>query len=1329
MNFTVRFIGSLIKYVIYLCIILIAVSAALFWFDTGSWLMLPLVQRAGNFFLSPMTLEIDSLDGSVREGYKLEGLKLKSGDQELLTLSQASVSPDWNLILSGMDGIPFVKSLYIHGFSSDLDNVMVLTDFFAVSEDEDDAPDEEDDEEDEASSPIHINPFILSVRDVNFGTPYADLSLDAMTLSTDGNFVLNAEILSRDNTLPLKANARINFEPIEIISSDLFIGQKGTGKFTGTLEPLKAYISLTALSLDEFMKFAPDLGVKASGRIDARVSAVSDDGKLRASGVLSMPRADVMGVPLNFRLPFSWDGVSVFALDNAALNTKAAGLKANAEADINTLRVKADGEALNISLNEIGKMFAPDIGLKGEGGNIKFDVDTVASGDVMSILAKTKADVTADIPQITAAGIQILRSLAGHVNIAPGYAPRLSLSGEIFRGKLFARGEAQTGTDGSIKPSAIISVVNLDIPTLINTFPSLAKSVKKPSGKITARAVISDTLNVDGRITSDRLSANGITVNNLLGEVFYNHSRGTAELGGLSLNMGKGRLSASGSANLRSERFSFRADAENFSPSVIPDLRDVKGTYNLTAQGSGKYTDINSIKTEATLSAKNAGYADYAIGNINIPVDFAKGVVKISSGLITLPKGRVTLNGNVNINVGRFDLTANAQNVEPRYIKGLQDLAGVFSLNASASGNYTDINAIRAKADLKARNVGYSGYTLGNVDLPVNFASNLLSIPNARATLPGGNISLKGSVNLKNAGNPGLDIAVSTQGINLAEVMTKFGLQDKSMPVSGKVWGNVSVKGPVKNAGVNVMLRAADVKAGDIVDLPSGALDVSGTTQRVNVRNLEATVNGAMIKGSGNMNINQKDIMNSNMNFQAVVRRLDLKKLLTQFTGSAPVTGMLRGDIALTGTVSRPALDVRTGSPVILGANEINDIAVKLRTPQNNHYTVNAKARINDFRPEADVDLRNNNGIWAYSVKTKPLDIDKAIQTQMPDMKGTAKGFLTVKVDGSTKPNADINVNANVPSLTVIDKVKVKDISVPVVYRPSVNRVEIRKASALLSDGEINSGFEYDINKSSWQGNVKVAHLDFGKLANLFLPEGELIGSIDAQVVMNGQQGTKANGMLATSYANGKFATTPGYFHKMAMLDRITPTKRISFEKIGGTFFWNGSDIFLNPGTGAQAGNDEPLYRYVSVNGSLGIPGKGLKLLCDGRFDLKILDQMLGAMKGVFQYMTGSLGRNVLKDAAGRVLGIKRRDFQNVSFTLANSWDKLRLENLKITKPIEDFLPIDMLNKETEEQRDDTQFKLQLKFPVGKGNKSVEDESTSDQLKEQMIDNLFNWGL
>ena len=360
-----------------------------------------------------------------------------------------------------------------------------------------------------------------------------------------------------------------------------------------------------------------------------------------------------------------------------------------------------------------------------------------------------------------------------------------------------------------------------------------------------------------------------------------------------------------------------------------------------------------------------------------------------------------------------------------------------------------------------------------------------------------------------------------------------------------------------------------------------------------------------------------------------------------------------------------------------------------------------------------------------YDIRTKPLDLNKAIEVQTPSMAGIVAGSATVNVNGSINGSSLSPVNINVKSnrVKVIDKVNIEKISLPVVFNVANNKITMKNGSAIINNGNITSNFDADLTKNSWNAKANVAHLDFGKLAQPFMPEGELVGEVDADITAKGTFGT-----MPTSFANGKFATTPGYIHKMDIINRVSPAKKITFEKISGSFFWNGRDLFLNPGTGARADAKEPLYRYVSLNGPLGIPGKGLRLNFDGRFDLKMLDRLLGAMKGVFQYMTGGLtgSTNFLRDAAGRMLGVKRRDFQNVSFTLANSWDNLQFLDLKVTKPIEEFLPINMLNKNEEAQREEQKFKLQLKFPVGKGEHNPEDDSTEDQLKQQLIDNLFD---
>ena len=1362
MNFNVRFIGSVIKYFIYLLIILIAAGAALFWFDTGSWLVQPLAEKAGNFFLDPLKIEIKAINGSVRNGYSLDGLRLISGDKDLFVLNHASVSPDWDLVLSGMNGLPFIKSLNVRGISSDLDSVMALSNHFA-------SPEDENQDEEEENSPlslegIKINPANIAVQDIFFGTPYADLLLDELSLNEAGRFLLNAEVVSGENVLPLRTSANVNFSPLEIISSDILIGNKGSGKFSGTFEPLKLRLDLTALSLEEFMQFSPS-SIDVSGRIDGRIFAESRDGSISASGIISMPRAEVMNIPLNFRLPFGFSG-STFTLDNAVLNTKAAGLNLSVSGDIEKMKFAANGEARNISLSEIGSMFAPEIGLRGENGYIKFNVDTqITDNIIQDIFTRTKANALADIPGISAMGINAVENLSAHVKLTPNVTPQISMGGKIFGGKLFARAEAVQDSQGNVKPDGIImSIVNLDIPSLFRAIPQLSAMIKdvKPSGKITATARVSDVMNslkVHGKLTSDRLGAYGITLSGIEALMNYDYKAETAELSGLKANLGKGLITAHGKADLKHGNFRAAAKAHDLELKAIPDLRQVSGTYALNADVSGNYNRINSIRADAVLTARNAGYTNINRINADIPVTFRDGVITVSDARAEFPGGHMALKAHADTKTSEFRAEAEARNVDLRFIPQLKDVQGRYSLTADASGKYTDIHSIIANVLLNARNAGYSGMTFGNADIPANFRHSIITINGATASLPGGKLNLRGTVNIKNTSNPALDISASTSGINISQLMTALKLQDQSMPVSGKVSGTTSIKGNLSNGIVRADLHASDIKAGDVmtlknaaleaggtlnassiraklraenlkaagfVNIPSALIDARGNMRAITIKDIDIQLNGSTIKGVGVISPNMKNFMHSQMDIDTTLKHLDLKALLKNFMEKPPIEGAIDARAGIRGSLSQPVLDLQLTRPILYGKSEINDVALKVRSPQQNHFMITAKARIDKFSPESDIDIKIRNGVVDYVVDTKPLDIGSAIQTQMPEMAGIADGFAVVHVEGSTRENAPILINAKSKAINIMKKIKIQDISLPVTFLTSKNRIEMKNGSAKLSGGVINSVFTADIGKdeTEWKGNVKVSHLDFGKLAAPFMPEGELVGSVDAQVSMKGTSTQYIN----LSFAEGKFVTGPGYIHKIKAIENITPTKRISFEKINGSFFWNGQDLFLNPGTGARAGKDEPLYRYFTVNGSTGLQGKGLRLLCDGRFDLKILDQLLGAMKGVFQYMTGSLAQNVLRDAAGRVLGIKRRDFQNVSFTLANSWDKLHILNINITKPIDDFLPINVLNRDEEKQKDGAQFKLNLRIPTGPGDPSIEEESTSDQFKQQLIDNIFNIG-
>jgi hypothetical protein len=212
-------------------------------------------------------------------------------------------------------------------------------------------------------------------------------------------------------------------------------------------------------------------------------------------------------------------------------------------------------------------------------------------------------------------------------------------------------------------------------------------------------------------------------------------------------------------------------------------------------------------------------------------------------------------------------------------------------------------------------------------------------------------------------------------------------------------------------------------------------------------------------------------------------------------------------------------------------------------------------------------------------------------------------------------------------------------------------------------------------------------------------------------------------------FADGNFRAGEGYIQKVKAFELLAKDGRIDFEEIRGSFFWDGVNLRLNPGTQVTAKRGDPFYRYLSVNGPLGIADKDLNLNFKGRFNINALNTVLGALRGAFQLMTGTLagggGGQLLRSALGKLIGLEERDFQDVTFQLKGSWSELQLLNLKIDKSLESYLPLKATNA-AEEERKENERKIQFNFqiPVGPGG-GEDGEKPGDQMKRQLLDNLL----
>ena len=841
-----------------------------------------------------------------------------------------------------------------------------------------------------------------------------------------------------------------------------------------------------------------------SGRIDSRITMNEND----ISGVLSMPQANIMDIPLNFRLPFKWDMKNNFMLDNANLNTKAASVKLSSLVDIENLKVSAKGEAQNISITEIGRMFAPEANLKGDKGFLKFDLNTILTGDILN---NTDGEFFIKMPSFSAAGFKILDNLDSHAKLKPNHAPELSLSGKIFGGKLFARGEADQDSEGNFKPKAIISVVNLDLNTLVASIPELKNSIEKPSGKISIKSTVHENFDVDINLNSDKLGAFGYNLTKLNGAIKYLFADQKINIEKFSSYFGKGAINANGNVNLNDQNFKFNADVKNFEPNIIPELKDVKGIYNLTAVADGKFSDVKTIK---------------------------------------------------------------------------------------------------ANANLTAQNVGYSDITLGNLKIPVNYSNNIINIPGAETQLPGGRLNFIAKIDINNASNPDLNILAATKGINLSEVLNKFNLQNNEMPITGSINGEIKLNGRLNSAIVKTDLTGEKIRVGKLVYIPGAILNAEGNMEHIKLNRLDAAVNFSNLHVDGDFYPDLNDFMASTFDINSSLRNFNLEPNLRRFTGtSSPVKGKLDLNAKLSGNGYTPVLILKVPGPLDVSGVSLEDIFINLRSPKKNNYAIISSVKTGKFVLGASTNLKlhgQNMDEVAFNVTTQPMKLANLVETFAPDAAGMAGGEAVLKVSGNYPLNIPIDVNLTADEIIAAEKIKILNLNVPVKYLPDKNSVSMKNANAIISDGTIRSNLNVDLNSTKWTGDLRVRGLDFGKIVTSFLPEGELIGSADLDLTAKG----KYSGVWPNSYANGKFRTSPGYLHKMKMLDSVTPTKRVSYEYIKGTFYWDGKDLNFSPGTQAQAGPGEPLYRYVSVSGACGVLGEGLKLYFDGRFDLKILDRL-----------------------------------------------------------------------------------------------------------------------
>jgi hypothetical protein len=753
------------------------------------------------------------------------------------------------------------------------------------------------------------------------------------------------------------------------------------------------------------------------------------------------------------------------------------------------------------------------------------------------------------------------------------------------------------------------------------------------------------------------------------------------------------------------------------------------------------------------ISAQSASFGGYRLDGILASFRYDGAAAALGSLTAKFNDADLEASGSFSPSDMAIELDGTLSKLDPATIPALAGtVEGLLDAQVFVRGTPSDP---KVSLVIAGEDTAVAGVPLRNPQIVCNYAYGKASVPDTTIALPGGFVSFGGEAVLK--GEPRLNFE-GTLSVDL-DTLGDY-LSDES-DLSGAVDGRFRVQGPAAAAALAAHVHAPSVAAGGFA-ARDVFVDLSGTTENVNVRRVEAKIEGGTLSGGGGMTFGRRGRIKVAMK----TRGINIRSLLSNMGIDGGVGGTLDGSLYLQGTPRRPELALSVTSPLSVKETLVDSLNVTASSPGRGRIDFAASAKLGDMKLALTGHTQTSRQAMTYAAETDMLDVDRLISARAPSMKGQFSGSVKAEVFGrvpreprprrapragsderrmrrrvrtvavATEPvpqdrldllvnalpsgDAAIHVIVTAPVLSAYGA-SLENVALPIVV--SGDRATVDGGTGTLFGGTLSLNAAVSMPDTAWKADAKLRDLDLAKASAPFLGGIEVTGSADADVNMKGNYGA-----LMMTFASGTFKSSSGYLHKVAALSSLVPKGQVPFSEARGSFFWDGSELWLNPGTQVTAPKGGPLYKYLSVQGPMGLAGKNkLGLDFAGNFDVEVLSKLLNAVKGLFQLVTGTLseGSGFARAAVSRLIGLEDHDFEDVSFQLRGGWSDLQLLNLKIDKPLADFLPAKLLTVEDEQEKKESDKKIQfnLKIPVGFGST---DDDAKDQFKRQFLDNLLN---
>lgn len=625
-------------------------------------------------------------------------------------------------------------------------------------------------------------------------------------------------------------------------------------------------------------------------------------------------------------------------------------------------------------------------------------------------------------------------------------------------------------------------------------------------------------------------------------------------------------------------------------------------------------------------------------------------------------------------------------------------------------------------------------FNFSSASAKIEYQSGTALVSDLRAKLGKADVTAGGTITMPTDTTPiSYDIKGKFDKVHAADYAQKLGHAEVEGELSGeaRVWG----RGP-DDMNVRVFFNDSRIAYENM-------FDVSGVRGIVTLKDDELMFSDLRTKmHSGDIRINGKiseifapaSADKTTMSISVSVSSADIGRISRVFMPNAKgYDGLLSADIALNGKIRDPQIvahaDLRFVRafglffPHISVANIVGTLS-ELRAPR-----IEARAGRGDIESKITLTLKPSLKL-AVEAHGRSVDLRSLTYTLDRETRRQLSGAVDFDFTGSGWLDSfDGSGRASIPLFKGMG-LTVSDISAP--FYVDQGFVFVEESTANAYGGKVVMQFARDLDQSRWGGRIDVKSADIQAFLSDFMPdmEGTVVGSTDVSLRIGGDSSRTSmlDGSGQLNVSNGMIYGFPA----TQSLAKIAQSGTIHFSNANIPFHIDGRSVHLLPGTRITAPNDDPLFRYVTLDGSVSIYDKEIDLSCLGNINLRALNSFVGGLHGlVSAAMQGSMDRNTLLQnfLGGALSGLSKATFRDVSLTVKGHIDDLTFDKLEIAQPLDFDARPEILNQTVNDEYKEKKFTLTVNIPVGPGGRHRDDYTgqVGSQIFEQAIKSLFNF--